>query len=89
MLREPCYVQEPETDIKHLPAGICKKLFGWESACQGIEIILKDEIPDVEFYAIVSVKEEGLTLAAAGELGSHHYFIPWTNVLAVHGQATS
>ena len=89
MLREPCYAQEPGTDIKHLQMKICKKLFGWESACQSLEILLKDEVPDVEFYAVVSVQDEGLTLAATGELGAHHYFIPWTNIIAIHGQVTT
>lgn len=83
--REPCFVQEPGTDIKHLPKDICKRLFGWESACQNIEILVDKPIPDVEFNAIVGVNDEGITLAAAGELGNHHYYIPWSNVVAVHG----
>lgn len=88
-LREPCYVQEPGSDIKHLPVDICEKFFGWESACQSIEILVKEEVPNVEFYAIVCVREEGITLAATGKLGRHHYFIPWTNIIAVHGQITT
>lgn len=84
-LREPCFVQEAETDIKHLPVEICKKLFGWDSACQSIEVFLRYDIPDVEFYALVAVTDEGITLAASGELGNHHYFIPWTSIIAVHG----
>ena len=88
-LREPCYVQESGADIKHLPVDICERLFGWESACQGIEILVKEEVPNVDFYAIVRVGEEGITLAATGELGRHHYFIPWNNIVAVHGQITS
>jgi hypothetical protein len=84
-LREPCYVQKPGTDIKHLPVDMCKKLFGWDSACQSVEILIWKEIPNVDFYAIVAVDEPGITLAAQGELGEHHYFIPWTNVIAVHG----
>lgn len=84
-LREPCYVQEPGDDILHLPVELCRKMFGWDSACQSIEILIKEEIPDVEFYAIVAVQDEGITLASSGELGMHHYFIPWENVIAVHG----
>lgn len=84
-LREPCYVREPDSDVKHLPKEICEALFGWKSACQFIEIFMRVEIPDVEFYALVSVKDEGITLAATGELGMHHYFIPWSNIIAVHG----
>ncbi len=84
-LREPCYVQEPESDVKHLPVDLCKKMFGWDSACQSLEIFLRYEIPDVEFYAVVEVQDEGITLAATGKLGIHHYFIPWSNIIAVHG----
>lgn len=84
-LREPCYVQEPESDIKHLPVELCKKMFGWESACQSLEILLRYEIPEVQFYAVVEVQGEGITLAATGMLGIHHYFIPWSNIVAVHG----
>ncbi len=84
-LREPCYAQELGADVKHLPMDMCKKLFGWDSACQGVEIIVWKEIPDVEFYAIVAVDEPGITLASQGELGEHHYFIPWSNIVAVHG----
>ena len=85
-LREPCYVQEPETDIKHLPVELCKEFFGWDSACQSLEIFVKDEIEDVEFNAIVAISDSGITLAASGELGSHHYLIPWNNITAVHGE---
>lgn len=88
-LREPCYVKDADSDIRHLPIDICKRFFGWDSACQGIDILLREEVPDVEFYAVVSVRDEGITLAAAGELGRHHYFIPWSNIIAVHGQITT
>jgi len=84
-LREPCYVQKQGADVQHLPIEMCKKLFGWESACQSIDIYVRKEIPDVAFYAIVAVAEPGITLAAKGELEIHHYFIPWTNIAAVHG----
>lgn len=84
-LREPCYVQKPETDVQHLPVELCEKMFGWDSACQAVDVLLRYEIPNVEFYAIVAVEDEGITLAASGELGIHHYFIPWANVIAVHG----
>lgn len=84
-LREPCFVQEPDTDIKHLPVELCKKMFGWDSACQGLEIFLRRDIPGVQFYAVVAVEDAGVTLAATGELGIHHYFIPWENIIAVHG----
>ncbi len=84
-LREPCYVQAPGEDIRHLPTELCRKVFGWDSACQELEIIIRDEIPNVEFYAVVAVKDEGITLAARGKLGRRHYFIPWSNVVALHG----
>ena len=84
-LQEPCYVQEPGEDIQHLPLEMSRKLFGWDSACQSLEIFIRHEIPNVKFYAVVAVKDEGITLAATGQLGTHHYFIPWSNVIAVHG----
>lgn len=84
-LREPFFAAEPESDIKHLPVEFCERLFGWDSVCQSVEIFLKEEIPDVEFYAVAAFGEEGITLAAEGELGRHHYFVPWTNIVAVHG----
>lgn len=84
-LREPSFVQEPESDIRHLPVELCRKMFAWDSACQYLEIFVRDEIPDVEFYALVAVEDEGITLAQTGELGMHHYFIPWNNIIAVHG----
>ena len=84
-LREPCYVQQRDGDVKHLPVELCRKLFGWESACQSLEIFIHHEIPNVEFYAVVEVQEEGITLASTGKLGIHHYFIPWSNIVAVHG----
>jgi hypothetical protein len=85
LLREPCFVQEPDADVQHLPVELCRKMFGWDSACQSVEIFLRYEIPSVNFYAIVAVEDEGITLAATGELGIHHYFIPWGSVIAVHG----
>lgn len=84
-LREPCYVQAPGEDILHLPVELCNRMFGWDSACQGLEIFVKNEIPNVQFYALVAVMNDGVTLAAKGELGMHHYFIPWSNILAIHG----
>ncbi|MDD5748669.1 MAG: hypothetical protein PHP64_06460 [Actinomycetota bacterium] len=84
-LSEPCFTQKPGTDVQHLPLELCKKLFGWDSACQSIEIMLRNRIPNVEFYAVVAVESNGMTLAARGELGRHHYFIPWSNVIAIHG----
>ncbi len=33
-LGEPCFVQEADSDIKHLPVETCKQLFGWNSACR-------------------------------------------------------
>lgn len=89
VLREPCYIQQPGEDVKHLPAELCQTMFGWDSPCQSLEIILKQDITDVKFYAVVAVKEEGITLAATGELGRHHYFIPWSNIVAVHGHITT
>ncbi|MBU4301775.1 MAG: hypothetical protein KKE79_08275 [Actinobacteria bacterium] len=88
-LGEPCFVQEADSDIKHLPMETCKKLFGWDSACQSIEIVVRYEIPDVEFYAVVAVQDEGITLATTGKLGVDHWFIPWSNIVAVHGIITT
>jgi len=84
-LSEPCYTQKPGTDVQHLPLELCKKLFGWDSACQSLEIVTRVKIPNVEFYAIVAVDDSGITLAAREQLGRHHYFIPWSNIVAVHG----
>lgn len=84
-LQEPCYVQAAGEDMQHLPLELTKKMFAWDSACQSLEIFIRHEIPNVKFYAVVAVKDEGITLAATGELGTHHYFIPWSNIIAVHG----
>ncbi len=88
-LGEPCFVQEADSDIKHLPVETCKQLFGWDSACQSIEILVRYEIPDVDFYAVVAVGDEGITLAATEKLGVEHWFIPWSNIVAVHGKITT
>lgn len=78
-------MQEPESDVGHLPVELCRKMFGWDSACQSLEIFIQHEIPNVEFYAVVEVQDEGITLASTGKLGIHHYFIPWSNIIAIHG----
>lgn len=84
-LSEPCYVQQPGEDVQHLPKEMCRNLFGWDSPCQAIEIFVRDEVPDVPFYAVVALEAFGIVLAASGELGIHHYFIPWHSVMAIHG----